>query len=128
MMKRLLIAAILLASLLSLPLLAGGTAGALDIFGTACDDATANSEVCQRSVTNPISGTEGVILRVVSILSFVIGVASVIMVILGGLKYITSNGDANSISSAKNTILYAIIGVIVAVFSRVIVQFIITKL
>jgi len=64
---------------------------------------------------------------VVNILSFIVGVAAVIMLIIGGLKYITSSGDPNSISSAKNTILYAIIGLIVAAFAQGIVRFALTK-
>lgn len=64
---------------------------------------------------------------VVSILSFIVGVAAVIMIIIGGFKYITSSGDSNNIASAKNTILYAIIGLVVAVLAQVLVRFIINQ-
>lgn len=64
---------------------------------------------------------------VVGILSFIVGIVAVIMIIIGGLKYITSAGDANSISSAKNTILYAIIGLVIVALAQVIVRFVLNK-
>lgn len=67
---------------------------------------------------------ESIIETVVNILSFVVGVAAVIMVIIGGFKYITSGGDSNSISSAKNTIQYAIIGLVLVALAQGIVQFV----
>ncbi len=70
----------------------------------------------------------GVIGSIISILSFVVGVASVIMVIIGGFRYITSNGDSSQISSAKNTIIYALIGLVVAVLARAIVAFVFNRL
>ncbi len=65
---------------------------------------------------------------VVNVLTAVIGVISVIMIMIAGFKYITSGGDANKVSSAKDTILYAVIGIVVVVFAQVIVKFVINKL
>ncbi len=70
---------------------------------------------------------EGVIGTVINILSIVVGVVSVIMIIIGGLKYITSGGDSNSITSAKNTILYAIIGLVIVALAQVIVRFVLVR-
>ena len=64
-----------------------------------------------------------IIESVINILSVLVGVASVIMIMIGGFKYVTSNGDSNSIGSAKNTILYAIIGLVVVAMAQTIVQF-----
>jgi cytochrome bd-type quinol oxidase subunit 2 len=64
---------------------------------------------------------------VVNIFSWVVGIASVIMIMVGGFKYITSQGDSGNVSSAKNTILYAIIGLVVVAFAQIIVQFVINK-
>lgn len=124
-MRRPLLVLAIITSLMVLSILPLRQASAFTILDGACDGATSESEVCTSSGGNPVSGTNGVILRVVDIVSFIIGVAAVIMVILGGLKYITANGDANSLSSAKNTILYAIIGVVVAAFANIIIRFII---
>jgi hypothetical protein len=67
-----------------------------------------------------------VIRRVINILSVVVGAVSVIMVIIGGFRYVVSNGDSNAVSGAKNTILYAIIGLLVVIFAQVIVSFVYT--
>ncbi len=65
---------------------------------------------------------------VTDILLFVIGAVSVIMIVVGGLKYTTSNGNADQIKSAKNTIMYAVVGVVVAILAYAIVHFIVSKL
>ncbi len=61
---------------------------------------------------------------IISILSYIVGIAAVVMVIIGGFKYITSNGDSSNISSAKNTIIYALIGLAIAVLAQAIVAFV----
>lgn len=70
------------------------------------------------SVTN-------VVAAVVQILSIVVGVAAVLVIIISGLKYVTSAGDSNKISSAKNTLVYALIGLAVAAFAQVLVRYVI---
>jgi hypothetical protein len=78
--------------------------------------------------TNPFFGTNGVLTILVSQLGFVVGVASVIMVILGGFRYITSAGQPQSAQAARNTIVYAIVGVVVALAAQAIVSFVLEKL
>jgi hypothetical protein len=63
---------------------------------------------------------------IVNILLFVLGAIAVIMIVIGGIRYATSNGDSSSITSAKNTILYSVIGLIVAIMAYAIVNFVIT--
>jgi Type IV secretion system pilin len=73
------------------------------------------------------SKIENVIKTVINILSAIVGAVSVIMIIIGGFKYVTSNGDSNSVSSAKNTIIYALVGLIIVAFAQVIVQFVLER-
>ena len=68
-----------------------------------------------------------VITSVIKILSILVGVVSVIMIIIGGFKYVISSGDANNTKSAKDTILYALIGLVIAVLAQVIVAFVLNK-
>ncbi len=68
-----------------------------------------------------------IITDVINIFSIVVGVVSVIMIIVGGLKYITSGGDSGNVSGAKNTILYAIIGLVIVALAQVIVRFVLGK-
>ncbi|MFO0971744.1 MAG: pilin [Candidatus Saccharimonadales bacterium] len=69
----------------------------------------------------------GVIKRVIDIFSIVVGAVSVIMIIIGGFRYVVSNGDSNGVSGAKNTILYAIVGLVIVIFAQVIVRFVLTN-
>lgn len=68
-----------------------------------------------------------IIATVINIFSLVVGVISVIMIIIGGLKYITSGGDSGNVSGAKNTILYAIVGLVVVALAQIIVQFVLNR-
>ena len=69
----------------------------------------------------------GIITAVVDILSIVVGALSVIMIIIGGLRYITSGGDSAGTASAKNTIIYAVVGLVIVIFAQVIVNFVIDR-
>jgi len=66
--------------------------------------------------------------HIVNLLSAVVGVVAVIMIIFGGFRYITSGGNDTSVTGAKNTILYAIIGLIVVALAQVIVRFVLDKI
>ncbi len=68
-----------------------------------------------------------IIATVINIFSFVVGVIAVIMIIVGGLKYITSTGDSSKTESAKNTILYAVIGLVIVAVAQVIVIFVLDE-
>lgn len=78
--------------------------------------------------SDPFFGTGGVVTVVVDKLSFAVGVAAVIMLIVGGLRFITSAGDPQSAKAARNTVLYAIIGMIVAFVAQLLVSFVLSKI
>jgi len=65
---------------------------------------------------------------VINFFSLIVGVVSVIMIIYGGLKYITSGGDSGNVSGAKNTIVYALIGIVVVALAQFMVRFVLTKI
>lgn len=62
--------------------------------------------------------------NIVNILSVIVGVIAVIMIIFGGFRYITSGGDSGNVSSAKNTLIYAIVGLIIVALAQFIVHFV----
>lgn len=64
-----------------------------------------------------------IIRAVVAFFSIIVGVAAVIMIMVGGFKYITSGGDSGKISSAKTTIIYALVGLVIVAMAQVIVRF-----
>ncbi len=69
-------------------------------------------------------GEEGIFKRITNIMLFAIGVLSVIMLIVGGMHYVISGGKKESVTTAKNTILYAIVGLIIALMAYAIINFI----
>ena len=62
---------------------------------------------------------------VVNILLFLLGAVAVVMIVIGGVRYTTANGDSSNIKAAKDTILYAVIGLIVASMAYAIVNFVV---
>ncbi len=66
--------------------------------------------------------------NIVNTLLFVIGAASVIMLIVGGIRYTTSNGAAAQVTAAKNTIMYALVGLVVAFLAFAIVNWVLGSL
>ena len=87
-----------------------------NLTGTNCSPPT--------SADNTINKT---IEQAIRIFQVVVGLISVFMVIFGGLKYITSGGESSGVTSAKNTILYAVIGRVVVALAEVIVQFVLNR-
>lgn len=77
---------------------------------------------------NLFDGEGAVFKTIVNVMLFVIGAVAVIMLIIGGIRYVVSGGDQNAVTGAKNTILYAIIGIVVAVLAYAVVNFVLTSL
>lgn len=101
------------------------SAAPADTKSLACEGVKSISG--EADCTGGASKIEGVLKTVLNLLSAIVGIVAVIMMIIGGFKYVTSNGDANSISSAKNTIMYAIVGIVIAALAQVIVRFVLKK-
>lgn len=70
------------------------------------------------------SGVSKTIKTIISIFSYIVGVVCVVMIMVGGFKYITSGGSSEGVSSAKSTIMYALIGLIIVALAQLIVQFV----
>ena len=103
--------------------------GPSEAVSAACDMnnmSVASGADCARGNGQPtqLVGDGGVFNRITSILLFIVGAVAVIMLIFGGIRYIVSGGDQNNVTAAKNTILYAIIGIIVALLAYAAVDFV----
>lgn len=70
------------------------------------------------------SGLPETIKNVINILLFVAGVAAVIIIVVGGLRFVTSEGDANSANKAKNAVVYACVGLVLATLAYAMVNFV----
>lgn len=77
------------------------------------------------SLFGDANGAGGIFKTIVNVLLFIIGAISVIMLILGGIRYTISQGDSSAVTSAKNTILYAVIGIVVAILAYAVVNFVV---
>lgn len=107
---------------------AGANGGSDCIQGGLCQGAqtlTVTNGV--QTCTEQGTGITGLIKTIVNILSIIVGVVAVIMIIIGGFRYITSGGKQESVTGAKNTILYAVIGLVIVALAQVIVRFVLTK-
>lgn len=122
--------------MLLIPALVLGVSFAAPVANAACDPNSmtlSSGADCAQGTDQPGTlfgngGDEGLFKKVVSIMLFIVGAVAVIMLILGGIKYVTSGGAQDKVTSAKNTIMYAIIGIVVAVLAYAVVNFVITGL
>ncbi len=96
---------------------------------TTTGTTTAEGINCAGSTLKPeLTGSNGIITNVINVLIIVVGTASVIMVIIGALRLVTSSGNENAVKDARNTILYAVIGLVIAITAFAIVNFVLEKI
>jgi hypothetical protein len=130
MLKRLILS---LTMLFALVALAPVPAHAADLFqGADCSgDKTSKSAVCNSKVgqnDNPVSGTNGVILKITKIVAYIAGAAAVIVIMVGAIRYITAGGSAEKASSAKSTVINAMIGLAIIVLAASIISFVLNRI
>ncbi len=95
---------------------------AVDVFG-GCSGQS-DSSVCQAAGTDDAGN---LMANIVQILLFLLGAVAVIVIIIAGFNYVTANGDANRIQKSKNILLYAVVGLVVAIFAYAIVDFVVSE-
>lgn len=96
-------------------------------LNAACSAGANTSSACDPSnngASNPLTGPSGLLKKITSIIAVVAGIAAVIVIIVGGFQYITSAGDAQKVSAAKNMILGAIIGLVIIIAAQSILLFV----
>ncbi|MDB5163226.1 MAG: hypothetical protein JWO54_157 [Candidatus Saccharibacteria bacterium] len=112
------IAAFILLAMSAAVLMPIASVNALGPFDRVCADDNSDTAVCK----NKNDSSDSLVNNIVNTLLFVVGALSVLMIIIGGLLYVTSQGDSGSVTKAKNTVLYAVIGLIVALLAYAIVN------
>lgn len=92
------------------------------------NDAANNGATSGCNVTGAGSGEniKSIANQVVKIFSLIVGAVSIIMIIYGGFRYITSGGDSGRFGNAKNTLIYAVIGLIIVALSQFLVHYVLT--
>lgn len=115
--------------------LASGVAFAVDpspIQGNLCQGADLNLQTVGADESACASGEDinsfqGTLSKIINVISIIVGVVAVIMIIIGGFRYIVSGGKQESVTAAKNTILYGLIGLIIVALAQVIVRFVLKE-
>lgn len=98
------------------------------IAGSATDQIKTGINQACASACNTGTTIGGIFSGIANALIFLGGAVAVIMILIGGLRYITSNGDSKSAAAGKDTILYAVIGLIVAIAAYAIVKFVVDNI
>ncbi|MCA9348138.1 TrbC/VirB2 family protein [Candidatus Saccharibacteria bacterium] len=108
------------------PALVSGSVYAQGIGGNLCDGINlGEGGNCDQSAST--DGVQTLAKNVINLLSWVVGVISVIMVIVAGFKYITSGGASDKVTGAKNTLVYAVIGLVIVALAQFIVRFVLSE-
>ena len=109
-----------------------GAAAAATLFAgrvmaaTTPNPAQAGAEAARgNGMPSELVGTDGVFTKITNTVLYAVGIISVVMLILGGLRYVISGGDSKKVTDAKNTIMYALIGLIISILAFAIVNFVI---
>lgn len=113
-----------------------GTAYAL--FGGAKDEACAalgatdNQGHCDSGQGGALENSQdrlgGIVRSIIGLLTIVVGIMSVLMLVISGIRFVTSNGDSNKITSARNTLIYALVGLVIVAFAQAIVKLVLTNI
>lgn len=101
-------------------------AGALLPSQDAYADAKSQVESGLNNVSGASTGDDlpGIASKVVNVMLFIVGILAVIMIIFSGIRYITAHGDKGQVESAKNTLIYSIVGLVVAIIAYAIVSWV----
>ena len=106
---------------------AAGAAAETIASPTTVDYSTLEAVQCD-GCPSDLFGEHGVFKQITNTILYIVGILAVIMLIIGGIRYVVSGGDSKKVTDAKNTILYAIIGLIICFLAFAIVNFVIAAL
>lgn len=97
-----------------------------DSFGLSLGDVINGNYRGDGQPVELFDGNTAIIPRFINLMLFIVGILSIIMLIFGGIRYVISGGDSGRVKDAKNTIMYAIVGLIVAILGYAIVTWVIS--
>lgn len=127
----------IMASLAAVALMAFGVVGVLAPEQAMAAETTVQSQGANNAASYIQSGGSannqnttdlmGVVKTIINVIIGVVGLVAVVMVIIGGIGFTTSQGDANKVTKARNTLLYGIVGLVVAILAFAIVNFVLSN-
>lgn len=102
---------------------------ATNVFKDACTaDGAKTSSACQQNGSDPLTGKDGIITKATALIGYLAGICSIILIIVSAIMYVTSGGDSGKIKSARDTLIYAIVGLVIVGVSQGVVIFILNRL
>lgn len=100
-------------------------AGKVDIFNDVCKQQP-QSSVCTDAKNgktgNPVYGPDGIITKIVNLLSIIVGVAAVIGIIVAGIRFITSGSNPQDANNARELVIYSVLGLLLAAIAQILVR------
>lgn len=100
--------------------------------GEACvavDAADKNTGQCdQKELEKGQDNLSTTLTTLLNLVTMIVGIMSVIMIIISGIRFVTAGGDSNNIASAKNTFIYALVGLVIVAFAQIIVKLVLTRI
>ena len=117
----------IMAAALVIPAVSAQTVGAISITDEANSARGNNQTDCLVDDSGATCTDEPIFKTITNVLLFIVGAISVIMLVIGGIRYTISGGDSGQVKSAKDTILYAIIGIIVSLLAFAVVNFVLSS-
>ena len=104
---------------------------AFNPFGSVCNNGGGSSAICQeqsKGTTNPLTGTNGLFFGISRIIAIIAGVAAVIIIVIAGLRFVTSGGDPQKTKAAKDAIVAALIGLVIIVLAGSIISLVLSRI
>jgi hypothetical protein len=130
-MKRFLLILITLITFSAPVLVTTGTAAAVDVF-QSCNGAGSGSAVCQDAGSQ--EGNNGnnnpvikIIKAAINVLSYIIGAAAIIGLVVSGIRLMTAGGDSQAVASARSAAIYSLIGIAVVILAQALVAYVLNK-
>lgn len=102
-----------------------------DPFKNSCTDSAGksiDSPNCPKQPTeNPLTGPDGTLMKITRVVAIIAGFSALIVIIVGGMRYMMANGDAQKAATARNAVIGALVGLFIIAISSLIIMFVISK-
>lgn len=100
------------------------TGSGVDVFSNCGDTGASGAQICGASKQSDFNT---LMKNIIDTILIVLGMIAVIMIVIGGIRYTTSNGDSSQVKAAKDTVLYAVVGLVIAIMAFAIVNFVLAS-
>ncbi len=116
----------------ALALVSASPALAWSVFDQGCNGGGSGSggsagQICGAGQSETADKFPEYIKNIINTMIFVVGIIAVIMIVVGGVRYVVSNGESAQLKAAKDTVTYSVIGLVVAILAYAVVNFVLDQ-